>query len=371
MSNKILLLICFRVKFMEKRIANFRKVLEQTQADGLLIKSKTNKKYIGALTGSGVKVLITRDKLYQVMDGRYVNEAQSTTTGFENVVFEQGSSYLTVVHELLKENGKLAIESSQILVNEYLEMAKHGFELVLLDNELEAARKCKDEKEIALVKKACEITDKIFKEAIDNIRVGMKEYELSALLQYLAISNGASGMAFDTIVASGERGAMPHGRPTEKTFKEHELITIDFGITYQGYQSDMTRTVCIGTPAPEMKKIYEIVKEAQQKGVDFIRAGVTGKEVDAHVRKFIEEQGYGEYFTHGLGHGMGMGEGELPLLNQRSATVLEEHMIMSCEPGIYVPGLGGVRIEDDVLIENGIGVPLNHTPKELICLEVR
>lgn len=371
MSNKYLLLIYFKVKLMEKRIANFRKVLEETGADALLIKSKTNKKYVGALTGSGVKVLITKDKLYQVMDGRYVNEAKSTTSGFEIVVFNQGSSYLTAVENIVKENCKLAIESSQILVNEYLDMKKHGFELILLENELEASRKCKDEKEIALVKKACEITDKIFQEAIDKIRVGMKEYELSALLQYLAISNGASGMAFDTIVASGERGAMPHGRPTDKTFKEHELITIDFGITYEGYQSDMTRTVCIGTPTPEMKKIYDIVREAQQKGVDFIKAGVTGKEVDAHVRQFIEEKGYGEYFTHGLGHGMGMGEGELPRLNQKSATVLEEHMIMSCEPGIYVPGLGGVRIEDDVLIENGVGVPLNHTPKDLICLEVR
>ncbi len=356
---------------MEKRIKNFRKVLEETNADALLIKSKTNKKYIGALTGSGVKVLITKDRAYQVMDGRYVNEAKSTTSGFDIVVFPQGSGYLTEIKNLLKDNCKLAIESSQTLVNEYLEMKKHGFQLVLLDNQLEASRKCKDEKEIALVKKACEITDKIFKEAIDKIHVGMKEYELSALLQYLAISNGASGMAFDTIVASGERGAMPHGRPTDKTFEEHEFITIDFGITYEGYQSDMTRTVCIGTPMPEMKKIYDIVKEAQQKGVDFIREGVTAKQVDAHVREFIHEKGYGEYFTHGLGHGMGMGEGELPLLNQRSTTVLEEHMIMSCEPGIYVPGLGGVRIEDDVLIENGVGVPLNKTQKDLICLEVK
>lgn len=371
MSNIKTLLIYFLGRTMLKRIENFRKILNKKNVDALLIKSKTNKKYIGALTGSGVKVLITKDNIYQIMDGRYVNEAKTNTSGFENIVFNQGDSYLQEVKNLLKGNCRLAIEASQTLVKEYLEMNKYGFDLVLLDNELEASRKCKDDKEIELVKKACEITDKIFKEAIDQIYVGMKEYELSALLQYLAISNGASGMAFDTIVASGDRGAMPHGRPTDKTFKEHELITIDFGITYQGYQSDMTRTVCIGTPTPEMKKIYDVVKEAQQKGVDFIKSGITGKDVDQHVRDFITEKGYGEYFTHGLGHGMGMGDGELPLLNQRSSTILEEHMIMSCEPGIYVPGLGGVRIEDDVLIENGVGVSLNKTSKELICLEVK
>ena len=361
----------FLVENMEKRIQNFRSILKEVNADALLVKSKTNKKYIGALTGSGVKVLITQDHLYQIMDGRYINEAMTTTSGFENVVFNQGDSYLDEVKKLMGNQVRLAIESSQTLVKEYLSMEKFGFDLILLDNELEASRKCKDEKEIALVQKACEITDAIFKEAISHIRVGMKEYELSALLQYLAISNGASGMAFDTIVASGERGSMPHGRPTDREFKEHELITIDFGITYQGYQSDMTRTVCIGTPDPKMKEIYDIVRQAQQMGVDYIQSGLRGKDIDEHVRNFIASKGYGEYFTHGLGHGMGMGDGELPLLNQRSETVLMENMIMSCEPGIYVPGLGGVRIEDDVLIQNGMGVSLNKTQKDLICLEVK
>ena len=236
---------------------------------------------------------------------------------------------------------------------------------------LDTSYKNKDEEEIALVQKACDITDQIFMEAISTIHIGMKEYELSAFLQYLALKNGASGMAFDTIVASGQRGAMPHGRPTDKPFAEHEFITIDFGIVYQGYQSDMTRTVCIGTPDPEVKKIYDIVFEAQCAGVEFIKAGIRGKDVDDYVRSIISNHGYGEYFTHGLGHGMGMGDGELPVLNQRSETILEEGMIMSCEPGIYVPGIGGVRIEDDVLIRNGVGVALNHTPKTLIQLEVK
>lgn len=356
---------------INNRIENIRKILHDQQVDGILIKSKSNKRYVGALVGSGVKVLITADACYQIMDGRYRNEAEENTTGFINRVHDQGTSYLTEVAAILNPDARLAIEANQVLVKEYLSMKEVGFDLVLLENELEQARKIKDEQEIALVQKACEITDQIFMEAISTVHVGMREQELSALLQYLAIKNGASAMAFDTIVASGKRGSMPHGRPTDKEFAEHEFITIDFGITYQGYQSDMTRTICIGEPDPEVKKLYDIVLEAQCAGVDFIKAGVTGKEVDAFVRKIISDYGYGEYFTHGLGHGMGMGDGELPVLNQRSETVLEEGMIMSCEPGIYIPGVGGVRIEDDVLIRNGSGVPLNKTTKELIQLEVK
>lgn len=354
----------------ENRVNNIRQILDDVNAEAILIKSKTNKRYVGALTGSGVQVLITRTNIYQLMDGRYINEANETTQGFVNIVYAQGEGYLPTVKNII--NGKpLAIESNQILAKEYIRLQESGIPLILLDNELEVARKNKDEEEIALVQKACDITDQIFMEAISTIQIGMKEYELSALLQYLAIKNGASGMAFDTIVASGKRGAMPHGRPTEKTFAEHEFITIDFGIVYQGYQSDMTRTVCIGTPDPEVKKLYDIVLEAQCAGVSFIKTGIRGKDVDDHVRSIISNYGYGEYFTHGLGHGMGMGDGELPVLNQRSDTILEEGMIMSCEPGIYVPGIGGVRIEDDVLIRNGVGVALNHTPKTLIQLEVK
>ncbi|MEG2751893.1 MAG: M24 family metallopeptidase, partial [Anaerorhabdus sp.] len=341
--------------------------------DAILIKSKSNKIYLGALSGSGVKVLVTKDNLYQIMDGRYVNEAKNTTidTNFEIIVHDQGQSYLSKVKELLQVDAILGIEANQIFVKEYLNILDFGLHVELLENDLEQARKIKDDKEISLVAKACEISDKIFMEAIKEVHIGMKEYELSALLQYLAISNGASGMAFDTIVASGVRGAMPHGRPTDKTFVEHECITIDFGITYQGYQSDMTRTICIGEPTKEMEKIYDIVLEAQCAGVDFIKAGVKGRDVDKYVRNIISSHGYGEYFTHGLGHGMGMGDGELPVLNARSETYLEDGMIMSCEPGIYIPNVGGVRIEDDVLIKNEKGVALNNTRKDMIKLEVK
>ena len=198
----------------------------------------------------------------------------------------------------------------------------------------------------------------------------MSEYEISALVQYYSIASGAQQMSFDTIVATGERTALPHGRPTSRKVKAHEPIMIDFGIQYQNYQSDMTRMCFIGEPDPKIKEIYDVVLKAQLAGLGAIKAGAKGKDVDKAARDVIEAAGYGEYFNHGLGHGLGIGEdGEGPTLNSKSETVLQEHMMMSCEPGVYVPGVGGVRIEDDVVIIDGIGVPLNKTTKDYIILE--
>lgn len=354
---------------MEVRIRKIKEILQEKNIDGILIKSKSNKFYIGALTGSGVKVLVTKDNCYQIMDGRYINEAESNTSGFVNVVHNQGDSYLKVVKEKLGKNSVLGIEVNHISLKEYLNIKDSTLDIYLLENELEKIRECKDSSEIELIQEACRITDDVFSEAIKNIKIGMTELQLSALIQYVSLCKGATAMAFDTIVASGERGSMPHGRPTSRAFKENEFITIDFGIVYKGYQSDMTRTVCIGNPKPELKKIYDIVLEAQEAGVKYIHEGRKCSDVDKYVRDIITKVGYGEYFTHGLGHGMGIGDGEFPILNSRSKTILKEGMVMSCEPGIYIPNLGGVRIEDDVVIQNGIGVALNKTPKNLIILE--
>ncbi|MDU4912290.1 aminopeptidase P family protein [Clostridium baratii] len=354
---------------MINRINNFRNILKEKDIDAILVSGKPNKKYLGALTGSGVRVLITKDNIYQIMDGRYINEANENTKGFENIVYVQGDNYLNTINKILDKNRILGIESNQILAKDYLNMKKYDFNIKLLNDELEYARRCKDSTEIELIKRACDLTDTIFKEAISNIRVGMKEYELAGLLQYLAISKGASSMAFDTIVASGKRGCMPHGRPTNKEFSPHEFITIDFGITLDGYQSDMTRTICIDEPDRNLLEIYNIVKYVQQSGVDFIKAGITASSVDKHVRDIVESYGYKKYFTHGLGHGIGLGGGEIPILNEKSDIILEEGMVMSCEPGIYIEGVGGVRIEDDVLIKDGIGNQLNKTTKDLIILE--
>ena len=298
---------------MAKRINKIQEFLDEKDIDALLIKSKTVKKWMNTMTGSGCQVLITKEHGYLIVDGRYITEAKEKEHDLEIILHNPhltGRNYLGTVEEI------------------------------------------------------------IYQKVIDHIHAGMSEYEISALVQYYSIAAGAQQMSFDTIVATGERTALPHGRPTSRKVKAHEPIMIDFGIQYQNYQSDMTRMCFIGEPDPKIKEIYDVVLKAQLAGLGAIKAGAKGKDVDKAARDVIEAAGYGEYFNHGLGHGLGIGEdGEGPTLNSKSETVLQEHMMMSCEPGVYVPGVGGVRIEDDVVIIDGVGVPLNKTTKDYIILE--
>ena len=354
---------------MDNRVEKIRDLIKERDVDALIIKGKNNKRYIGALTGSGVYVLITKEKKYQILDGRYTDEADKKTSGFIKRVVSQGS-YIPNIIELLEELNikNIAIESQAMSIQEYISLEKAGFDISLITNELGKVRAVKSKEEIELIKKACEITDEVFSQVISEIKERMTELEVSALLQYYALKKGASGMAFEPIIASGARGAMPHGRPTNKKLKKNEAITIDFGVVYQGYQSDMTRTISIGEPPKISREIYDIVLKAQLSSIESIKEGVKASDVDKVARQIIQDHGFGDYFNHGLGHGMGLGDGEVPTLNKRSDDILAEGMVMSCEPGIYIPDVGGVRIEDDIVIIDGKGVSLNKTSKDFIIL---
>ncbi len=354
---------------MDNRFKKIIDLIEERGVDALLIKGKNNKRYIGALTGSGVYVLITKEQKYQILDGRYTDEADKKTSGFIKRVVSQGS-YIENIIELLEEMNikNIAIESQAMSIQEYILLDKAGFNINLITNELGKVRAIKSKEEIELIKKACEITDEVFSEVISEIKEGMTELEVSALLQYHALKKGASGMSFEPIVVSGERGAMPHGRPTTKKLKKNEAITIDFGVVYQGYQSDMTRTISIGKPPKIIQEIYDVVLKAQLSAIESIKEGMKASDIDKVARQIIEEHGFGDYFNHGLGHGIGLGDGEVPTLNQRSDDILTEGMVMSCEPGIYIPDVGGVRIEDDIVIIDGKGISLNKTSKDFIIL---
>lgn len=357
---------------MNARVESVRALMDERGLDALLIKGKTLKRYLGTVTGSGCKVLITRAGGYLIMDGRYVNEAADIEHDLEFRVHEQGVSYLGELATLIGECDihRLGAEASQVLVSEYQKLCDLDVEPVLLDGELARMRIIKDEYEIAAVQHAVDVADDVYAKVLEHLHIGMTEYEISALVHYYSIAAGAEAMSFDTIVATGERSALPHGRPTMRTVNEGEPILIDFGVQINGYQSDMTRVCFIGQPSSQMVKVYDTVMAAHLAGIEAIREGVVARDVDAAARKVIADAGYGAYFTHGLGHGIGMG-GDLPLLNTSGDIVLRNGMIMSCEPGVYLPGVGGVRIEDDVLLSDGVAVPLNHTPKQLRILEVR
>ncbi|MBA5851194.1 aminopeptidase P family protein [Clostridium sp. cel8] len=362
---------------MARMVKKVQKFMYNNNIDAMLINSKTMKKWLSTMTGSGCNILITQNKGFLILDERYLTEAKEKEHDLEillNSSYKGSKNYLAVVEDILKKENchNLGIEASQMLVKDYRDVEKLGVQIILLDKEIAKLRIIKTQEEIDTMKEAIDITDDIYKKVIENIRVGMTEYEISALIQYNSIASGAQQMSFDTIVATGERTALPHGRPTQRKVKAHEPIMIDFGIQYKNYQSDMTRMCFIGEPDPKIKEIYDIVLKAQLAGLNAIKSGVVASSVDKAARDIISKAGYSKYFNHGLGHGLGIGDGcEMPVLNPESNTILKEHMMMSCEPGIYVPNVGGVRIEDDVVIINGKGIPLNKTTKDYIILEVR
>ena len=350
------------------RIDKLREVMKKINLDAVIISSKANKLYFGGLSGSGVKILITKENQYQIMDSRYINEANEKSKKFINIDYK--NNFCEIVKDIfIKENlVSLGVEGKHTLAKDYIAYNEITNEIILLNNEIERIRAIKSSDEVESLRKACELTDYIFSQVIKEIKVGVTELEIAAKINYLAMMGGASGMSFDTIVASGFRSAMPHGRPTSKKIQKGDAIVLDFGIILDGYQSDMTRTVFLEEIDDTMREIYNIVLSAQLKGIEEVGINKSGKEIDKSVRKYIEEKGYGEYFEHGLGHGIGMG-GDIPILNKVSNDILDEGMVMSIEPGIYVPNFGGVRIEDDVAIINGVGVPLNKTNKELLIIK--
>lgn len=360
---------------MAKRLKKLQNFLMEQHLDAILLKSKTMKKYMDTLTGGGCQVLIMKSHAYLIVDGRYLTEANEREHDLKIILHaphKTGRNYLGTVEELLKKHDckSLGVESDQMLVKEYRQVEELGVEIRLLDDEIPMIRIQKDDEEIAVMKEAVRITDEIYARVLQELHVGMSEYEISALLQYHAIRAGASQMSFETIVGTGERSALPHGRPTARKVKAQEPILMDFGVQYQNYQSDMTRVSFIGKPQPEIEKIYHIVLEAQLAGLAAMKTGALASDVDKAARDIITKAGYGDYFDHGLGHGLGIGDGnEYPILNQKGNIILKEHMMMSCEPGIYLPGIGGIRIEDDVVIVDGVGVPLNKTSKELTILK--
>ncbi|MBS1518747.1 MAG: aminopeptidase P family protein [Bacteroidetes bacterium] len=339
--------------------------------DSFLVKSLPNIRYISGFSGSAANILLTKDNNYFITDFRYKTQSSAEVyKDFEVIIYTQNS--MGFIKELSEKHGlkKTGFESNimtyadlQSLQNEFRQI-----EFIPVSGLIESIVIQKNEKEIELTKKAVRITDETFKELLNIIKPGMSEREVSAEISFLHKIYGADSDSFEPIVASGVRSAFPHARPTDKVIKTGELLKLDFGCTVEGMKSDMTRTIAVGDISDECKMIYGIVKEAQQRALDIVRAGVPVKAVDAAARDFITEKGFGNNFGHGLGHGLGYDIHERPALNQRTDYILQKNNIVTIEPGIYVEGLGGVRIEDDVIVTDDGCEILNKSPKELITI---
>ena len=338
--------------------------------DAMLLNSEPGEFYAVGFHGEG-NVVVTAEKCFYFTDSRYIEAANNLITGAEIAMTGHSRNYRAMVQEVIDQCHieTLGFEESYLSVADY-ELWDKGLtaRLVPAQKLVNSLRAAKDAEEIALMRKAQEITDRAFDEICKFIQPGMTEQEIAARLQYDMLRFGAEKMSFDPIVVSGPNGSLPHGIPSSKQVRKGEFITMDFGCKYGGYCSDMTRTVALGEPTGEMKKVYQTVLEAQLAGIAVTRAGVPGKSIDAAARKVIADAGYGEYFGHGYGHSLGIEIHESPNANTRDNTLLPVGAVVSAEPGIYLPGKFGVRIEDvTILREDGCEI-LTKSPKELIIL---
>ncbi|MBS4215693.1 M24 family metallopeptidase [Neobacillus rhizophilus] len=353
---------------MEK-LEKLRSSFSAEGIDGILITSPYNRRYISNFTGTAGIVLISADKALFITDFRYVEQAQKQCEGFEIIKFSD--TLPKEVAEQAKKLGiqKLGFEEDYLTYSSFKVYEKEvEAELVPVSGLIEKLRLIKTDSEIKILKEAADIADAAFKHILDFLRPGKTELEVSNELEFFMRKAGAVSSSFDTIVASGYRSALPHGVASDKVIEKGDMVTLDFGAYYKGYVSDITRTVAVGEPDAKLKEIYQIVLEAQLRGIDGFRPGMTGKEADALTRDYITEKGYGEYFGHSTGHGIGLEVHEGPALSLKSDIILEPGMVVTCEPGIYIPGLGGVRIEDDTLITKDHNERLTHSTKDLIIL---
>lgn len=350
------------------KINKLREVMNQKGLEAVVILSPYNRRYLSGFTGTSGSLLITQDKSLLITDFRYIQQANDQAQDFE--VINQEGPMLGKINELIKEDQykKVGVETHLITYNEYQALNTDAVELSSIEGVIETIRMIKDEFEIKQIQKAADIVDETYEHILKWVKLGMTENEVNNEMEMFMRSKGATCSSFDTIVASGHRGALPHGVASNKVIEEGDMITLDFGALYEGYVSDITRTFAIGEPKEEMKKIYNIVLEAQLAALEQIKPGMTGKEADTIARDVIKSYGYGEQFGHSLGHGIGLEVHEGPALSQKSDIVLEENMCITLEPGIYVDGLGGVRIEDDVLVtKNGLQ-RFTKSSKDLIIL---
>lgn len=353
-----------------KAIEMLLEKMEQMKVDAFLVNSKANKYYLSGFTGTDGQVLIDQENQYVIADGRYFEQLKSQSPDF--TVVDNKMQMSKTVQKLIKQNGykHVGFESDEMNVSEYLELLDDNITLVPTQNWIENLRKIKRKDEIEKIQVAAKIADQTFEHILKYIKPGMTEKQVANEIDQYGVSLGADGPAFETIVASGKRSSLPHGHASNKVIKNNELIIFDFGFLKDMYYSDITRTIALGTVSDELKDIYEVTLNAQKNAIKACEAGVELRKIDDTARNYIAEKGYGDKFLHGTGHGLGLTVHEYPLLNQYSTSKLETGMTFTVEPGIYLEDIGGVRIEDDILIdENGEYQLLTESNKELIIIE--
>ncbi len=353
-----------------RRLEEVWRILATSHLQGFLVTFLPNVRYLTGFTGSNAVVFVRQDEVVLITDSRYRNQASTEVKGVRTIIAPGSQPDVLVKSHLAKKGERIGFEAGSLTFSSHkkLKILLKGIKLVPTASIIEQIRVQKDENEITAIRRAAQITDRVFKKILTILKPGVRELEVAAEISYWHRIFGAESDAFDPIVASGVRGAYPHGRATAKKLRIGEMITIDMGCKVEGYHSDLTRTVCLGKARRELKSMYNIVLEAQQKALDAAAPAIPVSVLDGIGRNHIRRNGYGKFFTHSLGHGIGLEIHERPLVSAKSTDTLKENSVITIEPGIYLPEVGGVRIEDDVVIRREGNEVLTKAPKELIVL---
>ena len=354
---------------LNNRVAAARGYLDKHYIDALLLLNLGNIRYLSGFTGSDGALVVFRDDVCFLTDSRYSFQASNEVPDFRKLIYQEKAS---AISSTLNEKGARRVgfeaETMTVAARDTFAGLMPDVELVPIGAELNNLRIIKDAEELRLIGRAADIASESLLSILDKVKPGTSERNVALDLEFAMLKAGAEDKAFDFIVASGERGALPHGKASEKKILAGELVTIDFGAVYEGYNSDETVTVAVGEPDSRQREVYQIVKDAHDLALESLRPGITCKELDAKARDYIEGKGLGRYFGHGLGHGVGMDIHEKPVISFRSDAVVEEGMVFTIEPGIYLPGWGGVRIEDTVCVTGDGYRVMTKVCKDLLVL---
>jgi Xaa-Pro aminopeptidase len=364
---------------MSSRLEKLREKLAEQKLDALIVSGPRNQLYLAGFAGHedfDSILLVSKDDARVATDSRYWEVAENQAHGFSLVKIKRGEyDYTDALRDFAKEHDAhtIGFEANHVPYARYRDWQraarKGGAKLVPMDDLVNRLRAVKDEGELDKIRRAVRLTDEAFEHFRTHARPGMTEKQGAWLIELFMREHGGDGLAFNSIVASGPNAALPHAEPTDRTFEEGEPITVDIGARIDHYNADLTRTICLGAPSAKFQEVYQIVLKAQQAVEKKTRAGLRGKRVDGFARRVIEKAGYGENFGHGLGHGVGLAVHELPRAGKISKDVLEPNMTLTVEPGIYLPGWGGVRLEDLVLITpDGVEILSQATKEPVVKL---
>ena len=355
---------------MKNRIKNLRTKVKEKNLDAFLVTDLTNIRYLTGFTGSNALLVLTHKNIVLITDVRYQEQVKKETRKCKIIISDHGLFESLYKNNILTKAQTVGFEGSNLIFNtaQKMKILFKPIKFIPFNDFIENISLQKDESEISATIKAIEISDKVFSDMLGIVKPGMTELDISAEISYKIKKHGAEEESFKTIVASGINSSMPHAQPTNKRLKNDESLLMDFGATVRGYRSDMTRTIYFGNVSQKFIEIYNIVLNAQTIAIEHVKSGISCSDLDGVARDYIAHSGYGDFFKHSLGHGVGLRIHENPRMSAISKDVLKENMIITIEPGIYLPNKYGIRIEDNILVQKNGYKNLTKSPKELTVL---